>query len=429
MGVKRNFIDRAVIRVKAGDGGNGASHFYRAKYVPLGGPDGGDGGRGGSVVFVAEEGLNTLLDFSYRREYKAQPGSPGMGKKKYGKQGQERIVQVPVGTVVLTREGELVVDLTRPGQREVLAKGGRGGRGNVHFATALRRAPKLAEKGEPGEEQELVLELKLLADVGLVGLPNAGKSTLLSSLSAARPKIAAYPFTTLTPHLGQVKIGGEAGFLMVDIPGLIEKASQGQGLGHEFLRHIERTRLLIHLVDIGFPEVKPLQAFKTINHELTSYHPDLANRPQIIALNKADLVIKPGELDALVRKFKKGGREVFVISAATRQGVLELARRVYILLKSLPVESPFFPPQVKPRTGPEPRFTLESLGSGCWQLKGREPEKWVAMTDFDNKEAVAKLRNIFYRLGITAAFKQQGAVSGDTVKVGKKEEFYYREDM
>jgi GTP-binding protein len=428
MSIKKNFIDRAVISVQAGDGGNGASHFYRAKYVPLGGPDGGDGGHGGSVIFIAEEGLNTLLDFSYRREHKAQPGNPGMGKKKYGKQGQDRVVQVPVGTVVLTREGELVADLTRPGQREVIAKGGRGGRGNVHFATALRRAPKLAEKGEPGEERELILELKLLADVGLIGLPNSGKSTLLSSLSAARPKIAAYPFTTLTPHLGQVKIGGEAGFLMVDIPGLIEKASQGQGLGHEFLRHVERTRLLIHLVDIGFPEVKPLQAFKTINLELERYHPDLAKRPQIIALNKADLVIKPGELDALVRRFKKGGREVFVISAAARQGVLDLARRAYTLLKSLPTEAPFFPRAVEPRTGPQPRFILESMGSGCWRLKGREAEKWVAMTDFNNEEAVAKLKNIFYRLGITAAFKEQGAVSGDTVKVGK-EEFYYREDM
>jgi len=428
MSIKKNFIDRAVISAQAGGGGNGASHFRREKYVPLGGPDGGDGGHGGSVIFIAEEGLNTLLDFSYRREHKAQPGSPGMGKKKYGKMGRDCLVRVPVGTVVLTPEGELLADLTMPGQREMVAKGGRGGRGNVHFATALRRAPKLAEKGEPGEERELVLELKLLADVGLVGLPNAGKSTLLSSLSAARPKIADYPFTTLTPHLGQVKIGGEAGFLMVDIPGLIEKASQGQGLGHEFLRHVERTRLLIHLVDIGFPEVKPLQAFKTINQELACYHPDLANRPQIIALNKADLMTQPRELDSLVRRFKKGGREVFVISAATRQGVLELARRAHTLLKSLPAELPFVSRSVKPRPGPQPRFTLESLGSGCWRLKGREPEKWAAMTDFDNDEAVSKLRYIFYRLGITAAFKEQGAVSGDTVKVGK-EEFYYRADM
>jgi len=427
--MKKNlFVDRVQITVKAGRGGNGSSHFHREKFVPLGGPDGGDGGRGGHVILVADESLKTLVDFSYRKEFVAESGKPGAGNRKYGKQAKDCIVRVPLGTMVFTLDGELVADLSKPDQSVIIAKGGRGGRGNVHFATALRRAPKLAEKGEPGEERELVLELKLLADVGLVGLPNAGKSTLLAAASAAQPKIADYPFTTLTPNLGVVKIDVGTSFVMVDIPGLVEGAAQGIGLGHEFLRHVERTRLLIHLVDVGFPGVRPLEDFDTINQELARYNPLLARRPQLVALNKVDLISDQHVVNKLVRHFQKQGYKVFVISAATRQGVSELMQQAQAMLRSLPDEPLAVSLPKKVITGPPPRFILEAVKPGYWRIRGREVEKWVAMTDFENEEAVAKLRNIFDRIGLNEEFKKQKVAEGDTVVVGK-EEFLFKEDL
>lgn len=427
MNKKSLFMDHALIQVVAGTGGNGASHFRREKYVPLGGPDGGDGGRGGDVILKAEPGLKTLVDFSYRRKYAAKNGNPGEGTKKNGKQAENVLIRVPLGTVVLGKDGELLADLSDPGQEWIAAKGGRGGRGNVHFATALRQAPVLAEKGEPGEERELRLELKLLADVGLVGLPNAGKSSILAALSAARPKIADYPFTTLTPNLGIVRIDEGASFALVDIPGLIEGASRGAGLGHEFLRHIERTRLLIHVVDVGFPGVEPLAAYRAINRELELYNPGLAKRPQIIALNKADLVPDPAAIGEWIRMFRKEQAEVFVVSAATRQGLPELAQKANDLLAGLPASPGLTPLRRRALPKLAPRFVLEKEEEGLWRVRGKEPEKWVAMTDFDNPEALAKLKNIFDRIGLSEEFSRLGVREGDTVVVGK-EEFFYKKD-
>lgn len=426
MSRKTSFMDHAIIKVSGGRGGNGASHFRREKFVPLGGPDGGDGGHGGSVVLAADANVNTLVDFSYRREFKAGSGEPGMGSRKYGRMGKDVRVRVPVGTLVLNRRGELLSDLKEAGQEFTAAKGGRGGRGNVHFATALRRSPSLAEKGEPGEERELILELKVLADVGVVGLPNAGKSTLLAAVSAAHPKIANYPFTTLTPNLGRVRIAEGESFALVDIPGLIEGAAQGLGLGHEFLRHVERTRLLIHLIDAGSPEADPWQAYETINRELAAYDKKLAKRPQLIALNKTDLLADPAGLQTLAARFQKAGLEVFTLSAATRQGIWELMRRAYTLLRTLPEPELKVAPAAPPRV--EPRFAFTQVEPNVWRVTGREVEKWVAMTDFGNEEAVAKLRNIFDRIGLTEAFKLEGVKEGDTVMVGK-EEFEYHEDI
>ncbi len=424
---KNLFLDHAAITAHAGRGGAGASHFRREKFVPLGGPDGGDGGRGGHVILTADSGLKTLVDFSYRREYRAQDGAPGSGARKSGKGGSDCVIHVPAGTVVLTPGGELVADLREHGQQALVARGGRGGRGNTHFTTSQRQAPRLAEKGEPGETRALVLELKLLADAGIIGQPNAGKSTLLAALSAAHPKIAAYPFTTITPNLGRVRVGEGESFVFVDIPGLIAGAAHGAGLGLEFLRHIERTRLLVHLLDAGSPGADPRAAFESVNAELAHYDRRLAQRKQLVALNKSDLVAEPRVLERLVADFKRRGYEVFVLSAATRQGVWELARRTYAWVRTLPEPGVFTEAAARPAP-PAPRFTVERLEAGRWRVTGREVEKWVAMTDFDNDEALTKLRDIFNRIGLTAEFKRAGLAEGDTVLVGE-EEFLFQEDV
>ncbi len=425
---KHPFVDRVAITVSGGRGGNGSMHFHREKFVPLGGPDGGDGGRGGSVWFVADANLKTLLDFTYRKHFDAENGQPGVGKRMAGKQAQDLLVRVPVGTLVMTPEGELVGDLRQDGQRLLVAKGGRGGRGNTHFATPTRQAPRLMEKGEPGEEHALVLELKLLADVGLIGLPNAGKSTLLAAVSAARPKIADYPFTTLSPNLGQVRMAEEAHFVMVDIPGLIAGAAQGAGLGHEFLRHVERTRLLLHLVDVGYPGVKPWEDFQVVNRELKAYNSRLARRRQLVVLTKTDLVEDPKIVAAWKRRFREAGYEALPISAATRSGLAPLLQRVHRLLQKLPASASGLDVRPKVIRGLPPRFTLEPVGPRLWRLSGKEVEKWVAMTDFNNREAVQKLRHIFGKLGVSAAFEQQQVAEGDTVQVGK-EEFVFRGEL
>lgn len=324
------FIDRAKIHVKAGDGGNGVTAFRREKFVPRGGPSGGDGGRGGSVWVEADESLNTLLHLRYNPEHKAERGKHGEGSNRHGKDGEDVIVKVPVGTQLYDAESnELLFDFTEPGQRFLAAQGGKGGWGNSHFATPTRRAPKFHYNGRPGEERELQLELKLIADVGLVGFPNAGKSTLISVISAAKPKIADYPFTTLEPNLGVVDLGDYRTFVVADIPGLIEGASEGAGLGDRFLRHVERTKLILHLVDVSSLSGRdPADDYRVIDRELANYNRDLADRPQIVVATKIDAIDEPERLERLKREADADGKEFFAISSVTGAGVKELVSAV-----------------------------------------------------------------------------------------------------
>lgn len=324
------FIDRAKIRIKAGDGGNGVTAFRREKFVPRGGPSGGDGGIGGSVWLEATEGLNTLLHLRYNPEHKAERGKHGEGSNRHGKDGEDITVRIPIGTQVFDVEsGDLIFDFTEAGQRFLAAKGGKGGWGNQHFATPTRRAPKFHYTGRPGEEKELQLELKLIADVGLVGFPNAGKSTLISVISAAKPKIADYPFTTLEPNLGVVDLGDFNTFVVADIPGLIEGASEGAGLGDRFLRHVERTKLILHLVDVSSISGRnPLEDYEILNRELANYNEDLAERPQIVVATKLDALDEPERLEILRERAKKDDKDFLEISAVTNQGTKELVSAV-----------------------------------------------------------------------------------------------------
>jgi GTP-binding protein len=330
------FIDRAVVEVKAGDGGNGVVSFRREKFVPKGGPNGGDGGNGGDVVFVADEGMTTLLDLTYRRHFRAQRGTHGEGGNRSGRRGASLFVAVPVGTVVKDAQtGELIADLTQHGQRVIVARGGKGGRGNARFATATRRTPRHAEPGQPGQERKLELELRLIANVGLVGLPNAGKSTLLSRVSAARPKIADYPFTTLDPVLGVVALADGRNFVMADIPGLIAGASAGAGLGHHFLRHVLRTQVLIYVVDLAAPDRSPLDDLEVLGRELQAYDPELPARPSVVAFNKIDQPEARGRIAEAAGVLTSLGRQVFAISAATGEGIDALLQAVANLLDGL----------------------------------------------------------------------------------------------
>ncbi|MBF7083701.1 GTPase ObgE [Desulfallas sp. Bu1-1] len=411
------FYDRAKIFVKGGDGGNGCVAFRREKYVAEGGPWGGDGGKGGDVVFRGDGGLRTLVDFRYQRHYKADRGQHGRGKNMHGRSAEDLVIRVPLGTVIRDEAtGQVLGDIVAEGQEVVVARGGRGGRGNARFAGPHNKAPTMAEKGEPGEERWLVLELKLLADVGLVGYPNAGKSTMISRLSAARPKIAGYPFTTLTPNLGVVSLGEGKSFVMADIPGLIEGAHSGAGLGHDFLRHVERTRLLVHVLDTAGTEGRdPLEDFRVINRELKLYNETLAGRPQVIAANKMDL---PGSKENLARLEAglAGAYEIFPVSAITGAGLGELAHRVYELLQELPAEPlQEETPEVIHTAGP--RFVITREGSEL-VVKGREIEKHVAMTDLDNEEALDRLQRIINIMGLEQALRDCGAKNGDTVRIG-----------
>lgn len=327
------FVDEAIIRVKAGDGGAGCVSFRREKFIPKGGPDGGDGGDGGHVIFVADVNKNTLLDFSGRHHWKAQRGEAGMGKKMHGPSGQDLIITVPPGTLIFdTDHDTLLADLDMPEKHVVIARGGKGGRGNWHFKSSTNQTPRFAEPGTEGQERNLRLELKLIADVGLVGMPNAGKSTLLSVVSAARPKIAAYPFTTLEPQLGIVELTGHRRMVFADIPGLIEGAQHGAGLGHAFLRHIERTKIIVHLLDLYPPDgSSPADNYRTIRRELESFSPELANKRELIAANKLDLALDNEALDALMEALPD--REIFAISGATRQGVESLLETIWRALR------------------------------------------------------------------------------------------------
>ena len=424
------FIDRVKIYVKGGAGGNGVVSFRREKYVPLGGPDGGDGGRGGSVILQVDEGLRTLLDFRYRQHIKAPRGEHGQGKRRRGRDGEDITVKVPPGTQVYDagEEGEarLLADLVRPGQKAVVARGGRGGRGNAQFTSTRRQAPRLAEKGEPGEEAWLRLELKVVADVGLIGFPNAGKSTLLSRISAAKPKIAPYPFTTLSPNLGMVKVG-ETDFAAADIPGLIEGAHKGVGLGHEFLRHVERTKLLLHLVDLAGTEGRdPVQDYLKIREELDLYSPELAAKPEILVANKVDLPEAAAHLQQLQDRLPD--MIIFPISAVTGQGIQDLLYQTAARIQELrAAEAPVPEDEVvqvdyAPR---EERFSVHN-DAGLFVVRGTAIERLVAMTDFENPEALRRLQRAFQKSGIEKELKKQGIQEGDSVQVAGFE-FEYRE--
>ncbi len=421
------FIDRAKIYVKAGDGGNGIVAFRREKFVPRGGPNGGDGGKGGDVIFLVDSNLTTLMDFRYKVHYKAKRGEHGQGSNKTGKNADDLIIRVPPGTVVKDEEsGKVIADLVDDGQSFVVAKGGRGGRGNARFTSSVHRAPDFAEKGEPGEEKWVILELKLLADVGLIGLPNAGKSTLLSRMTAARPKIADYPFTTLAPNLGVVDLGPGEGinFVIADIPGLIEGAHEGQGLGHEFLRHVERTRLLVHVIDMSGAENNPLEGFMIINKELAKYKKDLSKKPQIIAANKIDLPSAKEQLEKCRPVLEQQGYKVIPVSAVTGQGIKELIFCINQLLKQIP--KVVATEDIKEyRVEEEEPFKIEKR-KDVFYVSGKAVERLVAMTDLGNESAVKRLQHTFKRIGLDDALKMQKIKPGDLVKIGESE-FYYVE--
>jgi len=424
------FVDRAKIFIKAGDGGNGMVAFRREKYVPLGGPDGGDGGRGGDVILQADSNLRTLLDFRYQQHLRADRGEHGLGGNKNGRSAKDFVVKLPPGTQVRDFEsGRLLADLTVEGQTFIVAKGGRGGRGNARFASPADKAPKYAEKGEPGAEIWVLLELKVIADVGLVGFPNAGKSTFLSSVSAARPKVADYPFTTLSPNLGVVDMAGIEPFVIADIPGLIGGAHEGVGLGHEFLRHVERTRLLIHLVDAASVDGRnPLADYRQINEELRLYDQKLANLVQVVAANKIDLP-QAAEGLALLRQ-ELGAEHVMPISAVTGEGVRELLRRVAKLLLELP--EPILTEEEPPVLTPSPEdaeIITITRENEAFVLHGPKLEKLVAMTDFNNEDGVKRFQRIFRLRGHEDALRAAGVKNGDTVKIRNLEfTFWLGED-
>ncbi|MBC7075597.1 MAG: GTPase ObgE [Syntrophomonadaceae bacterium] len=420
------FVDQAKIYVKGGDGGNGIVAFRREKFVPMGGPAGGDGGRGGNVIFKADEGLRTLIDFKYKRHFKAERGKHGQGKNMHGASGKDLVVKVPVGTVIKDDSSEEVIaDLTRPGQEVVVARGGRGGRGNSRFVSAVNKAPSFAENGEPGEERWVRLELKLLADVGLVGFPNAGKSTLLSRISAARPKIANYPFTTLVPNLGLVITKSRDSFVVADIPGLIEGAHEGIGLGHDFLRHIERTRVLLFVLDAAQTEGRDvLDDYSVLRRELEHYNPSLLKRPYLIVANKIDLPEAWQNIERLQEQF---GDKLCCISAVTGEGVEALIERTYMILQNLPPEDVIDGEEepVVRRYQEKEAFRI-TVVNGVYEVSGKRIEKLLAMTNLDNDEALRRFQRAIAKMGLEEALKEKGIKEGDTVKI-KDIEFEYSE--
>ncbi len=415
------FVDKAAITVKAGDGGNGAISFHREKYIPSGGPDGGDGGRGGDIVLVADDNMSTLMDFRYKRKYTAPNGENGSGGLKTGKDGADLVLRVPRGTLVRDREsGAIIKDMSDDG-RFVLARGGNGGWGNKHFATPTRQAPRFAKNGMKGQSREVILELKLLADAGLVGFPNVGKSTLLSAVSKAHPKIADYHFTTLYPNLGVVWASEDSSFVLADIPGIIEGASEGAGLGHDFLRHIERCRLLVHVVDASGSEGRdPVEDFKAINEELARYNPGLASRPQIVAANKADLMAEENvENRRRFSDFVRGlGLPLYEISAATGRGVRELVLAVASELQKLPPIQVFEPDYVEPEISPD---TCEDLSirveDGVWIVEGGWMERLMDRVNFSDSESRMYFDRALRSSGLFERLEAMGIEEGDTVSI------------
>ena len=422
------FVDEVTIQVSSGSGGNGIVAFRREKFVPMGGPAGGDGGRGGDLIFEATDDLTTLYELSFTRIYKAEDGGHGQQKNMAGANGSDLTVKVPVGTLIYDLEsGQLLVDLDHKGQRDIIARGGRGGWGNARFATAVRRTPRIAEKGEPGKTLRLRLELKLLADVGLVGLPNAGKSTFLRAVSNARPKVADYPFTTLTPSLGIVKPEGLPSFCMADIPGLIEGAHQGTGLGTQFLRHIERTRILLHLVDVSQLDMEDITSnYDVIMAELREFSEELAAKPVVVAANKMDLPdsreLFPEFRDALEAR----GIKVFAVSGATRDGVEDLLKYLSNALKDLKGSDLSAANEEEKLYEYIEPFVIEEEGDGRWLVSGPEIERLVAMTDFTSDEAIAVFRQKLQKLGFFDELSRLDAGEDDIFSIGDME-FAYRE--
>lgn len=415
------FIDDVKIKLIAGNGGNGTVAFRREKYVPKGGPAGGDGGNGGSIIFVGDSGLTTLIDLKYRMKIEAQSGQNGMPKNMFGAKGEDVYVHVPLGSVVSDVEkGIVIADITKHGQQVVIAKGGKGGRGNSHFATSRIPAPEFCEKGEPGEKKFVRIELKVLADVGLVGFPSVGKSTLISVISACKPKIAEYHFTTLVPNLGVVKVKDGRSFVVADMPGLIKGASSGAGLGFEFLRHIERTRVLVHIIDMARVDGRdPYTDYLTINEELESYNPLLMKRPQIIVANKMDLEGAEENLKTFREKVKDV--EIIPISAYTKSNLDILLYKIADLLDSIPTDQ--FETSVQDEvveytyTAPEPKFIITKQSDGVYNVTGKFVRKYFDQTDFENEEAVKMFAKRLRDMGVDARLRELGVVDGDTVRI------------
>jgi GTP-binding protein len=423
-------IDQAKIYIKSGDGGSGSMSFRREKYVPKGGPDGGDGGRGGDVRFRVRQNLNSLLPFKFQAHFKAKNGQPGGGRLKHGKSARTLWVDVPPGTMIYDdATGELLADLAEMDSEYLAAKGGKGGLGNSHFKSSIRQTPRIAELGEPGEDKWVRLELRIIADVGLVGLPNAGKSTLLAAASAARPKIADYPFTTLQPNLGVVELGGIGGqtFVMADVPGLIEGAAGGSGLGHEFLRHITRTKALVHVLDAsgGMEERDPIADFETINTELREYDASLMERPMIVALNKVDIPEAQANLPRLRKHLGKGTNNVLEISAATGEGVSAILNRVGEALREIAARPPVLAaPEVKTYSLTdldEKAFVVRRTGPTSFAVTGRLIERTTKMTNFDLLEGSDRFQKILETTGITKELNRLGIEQGDTVEIAGRE--------
>ncbi len=415
------FIDKTKVQFKAGDGGNGIVGFRRERYVEFGGPDGGDGGRGGHVVLIASRNQNTLAKFRFQKELAADPGGKGDSSNKHGRNGKNLVVQVPVGTVVLDKEGKvLLADMSVDGQEVIIAHGGKGGFGNAHFTSSVRQAPKIAEKGEPGETFEALLELKMIADVGLVGLPNAGKSTFLASLSNAKPEIADYPFTTLTPNLGIVPVDKESSLLVADIPGLIEGASEGKGLGDEFLRHIERTKVLVHLIDAWNSDV--VAAYKTIVGELAAYKIDLSKKPQIVAISKIDGLDADIIADELkqIQKILPKGVPLFAISAISKTGLKELLYSALDFVKNSQEEQQEIDDNTLPIIGikEDEKSWHITKESDDFYVRGRKIERFALRVDVDTEEGERRLRDIMRKMGIMTALERQGIEPDQKIHIG-----------
>ncbi len=412
------FVDEAEIYVRSGKGGDGMVHFHREKYVAHGGPDGGDGGKGGDVYLEVSPTLNTLSQFREKRRFLAEDGKNGGPNNMSGRSGKDLIILVPPGTLVYDGvTGELIGDLTVAGQRLLVAKGGRGGRGNQHFASASRQVPKIAEKGEPAQERTLRLELKLIADVGIVGMPNAGKSSLLAAVTNAKPKIADYPFTTLEPNLGVVELDMDHTMVLADIPGLIEGAHRGVGLGDAFLRHIQRTRVLIHVLD-GLSE-NPLADFAQINSELALFDPALADKPMLVAFNKMDMPEAQERWPAVQKELEARGFEAFAISALAQTNLRPLLWRAYELLQTAPEPevAPAAMPVYRPEADPQ-AFTIERTPDGGYRVRGEAIERAAAMTYWEYEENVRRFQRLIETLGIDQALRKAGVQEGDTVYIG-----------
>lgn len=417
------FIDEATITVAAGNGGDGLVAWRREKYIPKGGPAGGDGGHGGTVYLEASPELSTLVEFRFKRHFAGDSGKPGGTSNKSGRSGEDLVVPVPVGTLVYrAAEGEperFFADLSRAGERVLVAKGGRGGLGNQHFATSTRQAPRFAEKGEPGERFTLRLELRLLADCGIVGLPNAGKSTLLSVVSAARPKIADYPFTTLEPQLGVVRVSDEESFVMVDVPGLIEGAHLGAGLGDQFLRHVERTRVLVHLLDGGKPLDEILSDKDVIERELQAWKEDLVRKPTLLVVSKLDLPEARERLSELRERFP----QIRGISSATGEGVRDLVYAAWRTIQETPLPEIVAPEPTHIVLKPSEPFTIQK-SDDTFVISGERVERLAAMTNFDSDEGLARFEQILAKMGVDKKLREMGAVEGDTVRIGSFEFTY-----